>query len=724
MFNKLLQKKDYFYKLTSLISFIFVFAFVFYFVIFFLIFISIINVPGLRQPGQVLGASELVLQAVITINEPDWVSNNNRRLPNLSLTKGYAPLPVFFQGWQDEAVVYEWNFGDEDSAYEQNPNTFSGPNAAHVYEEPGTYTVSLKVRDKNEVWSEAATTTIEVLTRDGTTYYIDTRSPNDTKYNGQCQWEDRNGDCGPFKTATKALGNLADGEYAAGDAILFKRGQTFKMDTQAIDGDWRAQSVLFGAYGLGDKPLIKYIGSKNDSWLTPGESWINVKFVDLIFDFESDDNQSQGLVYGHQRSKGWLFLRVEAKEPQNGFWHFSGSGGTTTDIFMIDSAVNQAKTYKTAGDQISATANINHLAIIHSQFDQAGESLADFNGVNQAVIADNIFSRPTFDGSALKITGSQNLGFDFPTKNIYIADNQFIGWIDPINYGVAGSEKGRYNKNLVQISPDQAQDTTMENVILARNAFINFEGSLKLANTSKATVKNNFFVTPVIYNNTGGITIGNSNHDFDTRPTTDTKILNNTIVYGLHNGNNRQNKIYTTAITINHYAGTSTPYGDEPGEIKAQNNIFYLDRRLEPKIVEVTKNDSTLFDDLDFKRNIYYVTNNFERGRYFQVDEFSYDLASWNIAFDQDSKSQFKDPKFMKVPNIPSHDLEEPISLAVGSSEIDEYISNLKLQSISPAIDRGAWLTDSIYYDFDKAVRHQGNKNDVGAFESEYSALE
>ena len=50
-------------------------------------------------------------------------------------------LPI--QGW-------EWNFGDTETSTEQNP--------VHVYNEPGTYTVSLTVttQDGADIWTETA----------------------------------------------------------------------------------------------------------------------------------------------------------------------------------------------------------------------------------------------------------------------------------------------------------------------------------------------------------------------------------------------------------------------------------------------------------------------------------------------------------------------------------------------------------------------------------------
>ena len=64
---------------------------------------------------------------------------------------------------------------------------------------------------------------------------------------------------GPWKTATKAFSGMATTFYEPGDTILFKRGQTFELDSAAtvpIEIE-RWVWLLFRTYGTGDKPLIQ-----------------------------------------------------------------------------------------------------------------------------------------------------------------------------------------------------------------------------------------------------------------------------------------------------------------------------------------------------------------------------------------------------------------------------------------------------------------------------------
>jgi PKD repeat protein len=63
-----------------------------------------------------------------------------------NLTDGYAPLSVNFidQSTPGSGMIFEWKwfFGDGDSSFVQNPT--------HIYQNPGTYTVSLTVTDEHD----------------------------------------------------------------------------------------------------------------------------------------------------------------------------------------------------------------------------------------------------------------------------------------------------------------------------------------------------------------------------------------------------------------------------------------------------------------------------------------------------------------------------------------------------------------------------------------------
>ncbi len=88
-----------------------------------------------------------------------------------SRTSGVAPLGIFFNSGFSENTTsdnpfhdlkYSWDFGDTTSDYwaieensisERSKNTDKGPVSTQVYENPGTYTVTLNVRDETGIIS-------------------------------------------------------------------------------------------------------------------------------------------------------------------------------------------------------------------------------------------------------------------------------------------------------------------------------------------------------------------------------------------------------------------------------------------------------------------------------------------------------------------------------------------------------------------------------------------
>ena len=66
-----------------------------------------------------------------------------------SYTQGYVPFTVWFEDHSTGAASWMWSFGDGQTSTAQNPQ--------HTYTAPGSYTVSLKVRDSTGSQSNAMT---------------------------------------------------------------------------------------------------------------------------------------------------------------------------------------------------------------------------------------------------------------------------------------------------------------------------------------------------------------------------------------------------------------------------------------------------------------------------------------------------------------------------------------------------------------------------------------
>ena len=86
-----------------------------------------------------------------------------RTFPILS-TQGMAPFAVHVHGLDTSlgagdplTALYEWDFDDPSGDYD----TLVGWSAAHVYDEPGTYTLTLKVTNHNGL-SDVASVQVHV----------------------------------------------------------------------------------------------------------------------------------------------------------------------------------------------------------------------------------------------------------------------------------------------------------------------------------------------------------------------------------------------------------------------------------------------------------------------------------------------------------------------------------------------------------------------------------
>ncbi len=193
-----------------------------------------------------------------------------------SRTSGVAPLSVFFDcvdttpsgvaspfTWKSgvfqppdgdhEGLTYAWDFGDPASGTwattNRSRNTASGYTAAHVYENPGTYTVSLSITDASgTVRTYVQTVTVSAFS--GTTYYV---AANGSDSN------DGLSPSTPFLTAAKGLSMVGTKR-----AVLFRRGDTFAMGGNSKSIGVAGPGII-GAYGTGNRPVLTSTITGQDS---------------------------------------------------------------------------------------------------------------------------------------------------------------------------------------------------------------------------------------------------------------------------------------------------------------------------------------------------------------------------------------------------------------------------------------------------------------------------
>jgi PKD repeat protein len=142
---------------------------------------------------------------------------------------------------------YEWNFGDPTGEY----NVLRGWNAAHAYDTPGTYTITLTVtNDAGKASSVSTQVQIQPDTR--RTIYVDSKSGADS-----------NNGLSP-ETAVRTVDRVQS-LLRSGTRVLFHRDQTFDTFNWL---DIHDANVYVGAYGTGAADPVLNVKGHNALFVT------------------------------------------------------------------------------------------------------------------------------------------------------------------------------------------------------------------------------------------------------------------------------------------------------------------------------------------------------------------------------------------------------------------------------------------------------------------------
>jgi len=663
------------------------------------------------------------LTAVIDVSDYQWLNSSNNPIdfttvfPGSSLTNYYAPLPVFFQGWQSTPRLsiadYQWNFGD-------GSPVFHGFNAGHVYEIPGSYTATLTILDT--LGNSASTAlNIVVLERDGTTYYVDSQVGNDN-YSGQSQTYTGDSD-GPWRTADKAFSEMATSRYNPGDCILFNRGQTFSLTVSEITpGHWPSWGYLFGAYGTGDKPRIQYSGA-NDAIIIHQYSigLAHVSFVDLDFRFDDYDGHRAGTFFFAQGggTRNILFLRVDALDLFSDLFvigqYQERELGTGT--FIFDSSIRN--TY------IDPLRNVTLFALwasrfvcLNNYFDLSGNHIG-YTAIDKGVIAGNTFSRPAFGRTALRICGFQEAEEDWnlelTSNNVQISENHFYGWIDPQTEGNAHNGGGdSYNYNLVQLAPNGPWNQILHDITFERNVITNALGMMTIGAAENIIVRNNVLITNNPEAPSYLISIVNAN-----KPCKNISIIGNTFVARntQFTGNPYEMsgmiKISDNSTQVAHpFAYTNHQ------DIFLFNNIFFCNGTNAFTRFLCINNITEVLPQVKSNNNLFYVNAGSTSGPFFQIGDADpsvsnaqyLTLTQWQTSSAQDINSIFADPLFS--------------DLSGADGQFSDYGFDAVLTLTEDSPGRGIGKVDKVssYFDFNLLQRLiSDNSVDTGAYE--YSGL-
>jgi len=208
-----------------------------------------------------------------------------------SRVSGVAPLYVFFDATATTAqsttrpfheLEHRWDFGDAASgSWTSTPgmpnlsrNNDTGPVAAHVFESPGTYTVSLTVLDG----TGAATQSVQISVADPDTVFA-----ANTLCVGNSPPVAGSGGCpaGAAVLASSDFDGAVNNNIASRKRMLFRRGDTFTSSASAVIN--LNGPGLVGAFGSGAAPVVNITANNNAFQLSSGSTptikdW---RFMDL-----------------------------------------------------------------------------------------------------------------------------------------------------------------------------------------------------------------------------------------------------------------------------------------------------------------------------------------------------------------------------------------------------------------------------------------------------------
>ena len=428
---------------------------------------------------------------------------------------GVAPLSVFFDAAGTTVsnvakrpfhdLEYRWNFGEDATVLAALPgsanwtngstkgsrNTASGPEAAHVFETPGVYSVTLSATDgTNTVTNSCAQIVVQnpdvVFAGTNTICVAATSLP--LQGVGGCP-------VGAIATQQASFTTAINTYALTGKRVLFKRGDTFAAATSA--SIIKTGPGIIGAFSTGAAPIVRMTGndiilnlsSKN----TPGISDWRVMDLEL-------DGMSKSASAGTGAPGGInqvTLLRLNIHDAGTGiafsnyildWWNSNGSPGHTVfdQVAIVDSTISRA---------IGGNGNVGvlltgkRLSMMGSVVDDStfAEHVIRIFYLNKGVLSNNTLSKAPSTKHVIKLHGPTWIGGSTPTgvlssgytEQVVLSDNKFVGASNPWTVAVGPQDSG--------------SDERLRNIIIERNWFTAGAGTQTalLVWAVSTTVRNN-----------------------------------------------------------------------------------------------------------------------------------------------------------------------------------------------------------------------------------------
>jgi len=419
--------------------------------------------------------------------------------PSLAASRvsGVAPLAVFFDATGTTAastsrpfheLEYRWSFGDAASGeWTRTPgmpnlsrNSATGPVASHLFESPGTYTVTLTVLDG----SGSATRSVDITVADP-----DAEFAASTLCVGNSQPVAGAGGC-PAGAAVLQSSDFAaaiNGNLASRKRILFQRGDTFASSASAnvrFDGPG-----LVGAFGSGAAPRVNLTGNNRAIQLSSGSTPTLKDW--RIMDLEIDGNSGAASIGVH--AEGGIdqvtLLRLNIHHVHFGVQlspfildHYAGQHRLWDQFAVVDSTI---RTIIGGGGGYGLYVGAQRFTLTGNVLSDssAAEHILRTPNIVKAVISHNDMSLPAPAKHVVKLQAHVfNVSPTGFSEQIVMSDNKFTG--------------GPGADWTVTLGPENAQrDEKVRQVIVERNWFAPHpgQGVALMLWTQDVTVRNNLF---------------------------------------------------------------------------------------------------------------------------------------------------------------------------------------------------------------------------------------
>ncbi len=470
-------------------------------------------------------------------------------------TSGVAPLAVFFDAvdtspagavspfsWSSgiyqpadyEGTQYSWDFGDPNSGtWSQTGNSrnrATGYTAAHVYENPGTYTTNLTITELSGT-THTYSQTITVSAFAGTTYYVAA-----------------NGSDSASGTSTSAALRTVDRAMAVALAtsgpvqILFRRGDAF-----TTAGQWnitKAGPGIIGAYGSGNRPVITCSFDNGSGWniFQFYQSAADWRVMDLEM-HPTSTSATTGPAGPPVESQGvnMLLLRLKAVDFNDGIGWGDWTPIYTTPhdgMFVVESeSTSPSGTYE-------AYVGGRRIALMGNYFHDTGSShvLRVWQAV-KGVISNNQLARPGGQRHALKLHGPQLNDGRPETRWVSITDNVF-----------RASSTSQWTVSMGSQSEAASEADPVTHVVFERNLFT---GSSSLVADLETEARN-----VIVRNNVFDDSLGNGTV---------------AIIYSLRNPSlpaPSDVRIYNNTIYTTNAISQAFSIGAEVSNCRVRNNLF------------------------------------------------------------------------------------------------------------------------------------------------------